>query len=114
MIISKAGEEGVDFKRTGLLILADPVWTPSEYEQILGRAVRLNSNTRIVRPPNIEDPNLDKDTPIPKILECYTILFTLQNSDKYSYDLLMFKNMLRKRAMTKKFLENIKDYFYEI
>ena len=114
MIISKAGEEGVDFKRTGLLILADPVWTPSEYEQILGRAVRLNSNTRIVRPPKIEDPNLDKGTPIPKILECYTILFTLQNSDKYSYDLLMFKNMLRKRAMTKKFLENIKDYFYKI
>ena len=62
----------------------------------------------------VEDPNLDKGTPIPKILECYTILFTLQNSDKYSYDLLMFKNMLRKRAMTKKFLENIKDYFYKI
>jgi superfamily II DNA or RNA helicase len=64
VILSKAGEEGVDFKRTGVIILADGVWTSSEYEQILGRAVRKNSNV-----PSADDPN----TKIPRLIECISI-----------------------------------------
>ena len=112
VIISKAGEEGVDFKRTGVIILADGVWTSSEYEQILGRAVRKNSNV-----PSTDDPN----TKIPRLIECISIVFTCRTDPnlvtgerKYSGDLSGFNIVLKKKTIINKFKESIQAYFYNI
>ena len=113
MLITQAGEEGVDFKRTALIILADFVYTPSEYQQILGRAIRLNSN--------LPDPN-DSKTLIPKIIECYSIIntfvgnhFYTRNAKQvpiYSYEVLSLKVLLEKRAEIDKFTKDIGLIFY--
>jgi superfamily II DNA or RNA helicase len=118
VILSKAGEEGVDFKRTGVIILADGVWTSAEYDQILGRAVRKNSNLRLRD--NKDDPTLDPNTLIPDKIECISILLTTkyqQNpSDiiKYSGDLRQFKIILTKRAITKQVIDELQPYFYKM
>ena len=114
VILSKAGEEGVDFKRTGVIILADGVWTSSEYEQILGRAVRKNSNN-----PSTDDPY----TKIPSLIECISLVFSCRFNKgfligigdiKYSGDLSQFKIILKKKAIINKFKESIEPYFYNI
>jgi len=112
VILSKAGEEGVDFKRTGVIILADGVWTSAEYDQILGRAVRKNSNLRL----NI---TIDINTIIPDKIECISLLLSskYKSSDtetKYSGDLRQFKIILNKRAIIKQVTEDIKPYFFKI
>jgi len=118
VILSKAGEEGVDFKRTGVIILADGVWTSAEYDQILGRAVRKNSNLRLRD--NKDDPTLDPNTLIPDKIECISILLTVkyqQNSSdiiKYSGDLRQFKIILTKRAITKQVIDELQPYFYKM
>ena len=116
VIISKAGEEGVDFKRTGVILLADGVWTSAEYDQILGRAVRKNSDKRLV---NGKINNyLDPTTIIPEKIECITLLLTSRHIKppdvKYSGDLRQFKIILTKRAITKQVINQISPYFYKI
>jgi len=117
IIISSAAKEGVDFKRTGMLIIYDGIWNASSYEQIIGRAVRKNSNLRINPITKLEDPSIDVYTIIPDIIECYSVLFVCRTDMppyKYSGDLTQFKIVLQKRAKTKVFTESIRDYFYPI
>jgi SNF2 family DNA or RNA helicase len=44
LIITLAGSEGLDLKKVRDVIILDPVWNPAVLEQIIGRAVRLNSH----------------------------------------------------------------------
>jgi SNF2 family DNA or RNA helicase len=44
LLISKAGGEGLDLKRTAGIILIDPAWNESSAEQVIGRAVRFKSH----------------------------------------------------------------------
>ena len=118
MIISKAGEEGVDFKRTALIILSDFVYTPSEYQQILGRAVRLGSDKPDPRP------GYDSTTSIPKTIECYSIINTFMGnhtqikagsnrpSIMYSYEISSLNIVLTKRAEINTFKDSISRIFY--
>ena len=118
MIISKAGEEGVDFKRTALIILSDFVYTPSEYQQILGRAVRLGSNNPDPRP------GYDSSTSIPGTIECYSIINTFMGnhtqikagsnrpSIMYSYEVSSLNIVLTKRAEINTFKDSISRIFY--
>ena len=113
MLLTEAGEEGVDFKRTALIILADFVYTPSEYQQIIGRAVRLNSN--------LPD-SADKYTSIPDQIECYSIINTFVGNNNYirnrklfpiySYEVLSLKTLLEKRVEINKFTSDISRIFY--
>ena len=116
VILSKAGEEGVDFKRTGVIILADGVWTSAEYDQILGRAVRKNSNIRLNN--GVIDDKLDPNTLIPNKIECITLILSSRyqkdSEIKYSGDLRQFKIILNKRAITKQVTNDISNYFYKI
>ena len=119
IILSKAGEEGVDFKRTGVIMLADGVWTSAEYDQILGRAVRKNSNLRIKDNGEIDE-EIDPNTLIPDKIECISILLTARFKEptndivKYSGDLRQFKIILTKRAITNEVIKKIEPYFYTI
>lgn len=47
LLITDAAVEGIDLKRTGMIILAEPVWTKAKYDQIKGRGVRVGSNLRL-------------------------------------------------------------------
>jgi superfamily II DNA or RNA helicase len=121
IILSKAGEEGVDFKRTGVIMLADGVWTSAEYDQILGRAVRKNSNLRIKDNGDIDkEKEIDPNTLIPNKIECISILLTARFKEptndivKYSGDLRQFKIILTKRAITNQVIKQIEPYFYKI
>ena len=42
-----AGSEGLDLKETNDVIILDPVWNPSIMEQIIGRAVRYKSHSKL-------------------------------------------------------------------
>lgn len=44
MIISNAGSEGLDMKGVRHVVLLDEVWTPSAFDQIVGRGVRFRSH----------------------------------------------------------------------
>jgi superfamily II DNA or RNA helicase len=44
LLISKAGEEGLDLKRTNSVILMEPSWTNASHDQIIGRGVRFMSH----------------------------------------------------------------------
>ena len=112
VFISKAGEEGVDFKRVSTVILEQPVYTWSEYEQIRGRAVRLNAHkpdtTRI-------DTSLVAAT-----VECHTIILnqivpsTAKDPiAKISWDLKSrFAGMINKRNQINYFKENVLDKMF--
>jgi superfamily II DNA or RNA helicase len=47
LLITDAAMEGVDLRRTAMVILAEPVWTKSKYDQIIGRGVRDSSGERL-------------------------------------------------------------------
>lgn len=47
LIITRAGGEGLDLKETKNVIILDPVWNPSNLEQIIGRAVRYKSHENL-------------------------------------------------------------------
>lgn len=47
LIITLAGSEGLDLKETNDVIILDPVWNPSIMEQIIGRAVRYKSHSKL-------------------------------------------------------------------
>lgn len=47
LLITDAAMEGVDLRRTAMIILAEPVWTKSKYDQIKGRGVRNLSGQRL-------------------------------------------------------------------
>jgi superfamily II DNA or RNA helicase len=47
LLITDAAVEGVDLRRTGMVILAEPVWTKAKYDQIIGRGVRDSSGLRL-------------------------------------------------------------------
>jgi superfamily II DNA or RNA helicase len=47
LLITDAATEGVDLRRTGMVILAEPVWTKAKYDQIIGRGVRDSSGLRL-------------------------------------------------------------------
>ena len=49
LLITDAAVEGVDLRRTGMVILAEPVWTKAKYDQIIGRGVRDSSGLRLKR-----------------------------------------------------------------
>ena len=48
LIITDAAMEGVDLRKTSMVILFNPVWTKSDYDQIIGRGVRLNSGRYVI------------------------------------------------------------------
>lgn len=50
MIIMPAGAEGLDLKLVNNVVFFDDVWTPSEYDQIMGRGVRYRSHVKITDP----------------------------------------------------------------
>ena len=47
LLITDAAMEGVDLRRTAMVILAEPVWTKAKYDQIKGRGVRNLSGLRL-------------------------------------------------------------------
>lgn len=47
LLITDAAMEGVDLRRTSMVILAEPVWTKAKYDQIKGRGVRDSSGERL-------------------------------------------------------------------
>ena len=47
LLITDAAVEGVDLRRTAMVILAEPVWTKAKYDQIIGRGVRDSSGERL-------------------------------------------------------------------
>jgi superfamily II DNA or RNA helicase len=46
ILLTKAGGEGLDLKMTDAVIILEPTWNPSGINQIIGRAVRLNSHEK--------------------------------------------------------------------
>ena len=110
ILITKAAEEGVDFKRISSVILMEPVYTWSEFEQIKGRAIRYKAHEQPL--PTV----IDIGKLVSKKVECVIITFyqiyeyTDANGDqkvKCSWDLLSFKNMYDKNAKIKKFTEDV-------
>jgi len=47
LLISKAGGEGLDLKKTGSVILLEPSWNESTIEQVVGRAIRYKSHAEL-------------------------------------------------------------------
>jgi superfamily II DNA or RNA helicase len=44
LLLSRAGGEGLDLKRTNIVYIVDPSWNEASVQQIIGRAVRRNSH----------------------------------------------------------------------
>jgi hypothetical protein len=114
ILITKAAEEGVDFKRISSVILMEPVYTWSEFEQIKGRAIRYKAHEAAL--PNVIDGIPAEEKLVSTTVECVIITFyqiseyTDANGDqkvKCSWDLLSFKNMYDKNAKIKKFTEEV-------
>jgi superfamily II DNA or RNA helicase len=47
LLITDAAMEGVDLRRTAMVLLAEPVWTKAKYDQIKGRGIRTLSGLRL-------------------------------------------------------------------
>jgi len=79
LLISKAGGEGLDLKETNYVIIMEPAWNESAMEQVIGRAVRMGSHSR-----------LPKEQRVVKI---YT-LFMLQPDEKEYLDDILDGHLL--------------------
>ena len=55
LIVTRAGNEGLDLKGVKKIIILDPVWNPSKMEQIIGRGVRYRSHHHLPK----EERNVD-------------------------------------------------------
>lgn len=108
MLISKAAEEGVDFKRASVVICAEPVYNWSEYVQIRGRAVR----TKAHEPPSID--MRDYGGLVARTIESYVIVYSQRTLNNISWDLTVFKAMYTKRFEIERFTQSIRQYFYPI
>ena len=80
LLISKAGGEGLDLKKTNFVIILEPSWNKSTIEQVVGRAVRYKSH---------ED--LPEEQRVVKVYE----LFAIKPTEKNSLDEILDKNLLR-------------------
>ncbi len=47
LLISKAGGEGLDLKETKYVIIMEPAWNESSIQQVIGRAVRMGSHSKL-------------------------------------------------------------------
>jgi superfamily II DNA/RNA helicase len=118
MLISEAAEEGVDFKRASVVILAEPVYNWSEYVQIRGRAVRTNS----AKPPNDEEklkniPDSHRDKLVAENIESFIVVFNKSyprpgQAEKLSWDMTSFKQMYTKKFELEEFSKEIQPYFF--
>lgn len=118
MLISEAAEEGVDFKRASVVILAEPVYNWSEYVQIRGRAVRTNS----AKPPDDEEklkniPDSHPDKLVAKNIESFIVVFNKSyprpgQAEKLSWDMTSFKQMYTKKFELEEFSKEIQKYFF--
>lgn len=63
LIITKAGAEGVNLKRTKTIFIMDGQWNDALYEQIVARAIRFKSHMRV--------PEKDRQVFVKKLFLCY-------------------------------------------
>ena len=77
MLISKAGGQGIDLKKTTAVIIIEPPWNPAGVYQVIGRGVRVNSHIDL--PKNLQ--HVDA-----YLLQSEPLEVTQQLSDKGMYD----------------------------
>ena len=135
MLISEAAEEGVDFKRASVVILAEALYNWSEYVQIRGRAVRTYSTNppakikdaqgQDVNPPADLVPDVNPSKLVAEKIESFVVVMTteiqpntirqgLPNKTKTCWDLNSFKQMYRKKYITEELVRELDPYFINI
>jgi len=80
LLISKAGGEGLDLKETNYVIIMEPGWNESSIEQVIGRAVRMGSHSK-----------LPKEERFVKIYR----LFMIQPKEKDYVDTILDNHLLK-------------------
>ena len=122
MLISKAAEEGVDFKRASVVICAEAVYNWSEYVQIRGRAVRTGAHKPYELPKNPTKQDLEASdylgqTRVANVIESYIIILNqraeVEGVQRSSWDLISFRQMYKKRFEIEHFTNYIRRYFYQ-
>jgi len=97
LIITKAGAEGVNLKRTKGIFILDGVWNDALYEQIVARAIRFKSHYDL--------PVKEQTVDVYKLFLCYDweekILDKLNNNQNVNF-LSILNNILEDREKQKK------------
>lgn len=102
LLISKAGGEGLDLKKTTVAIMLEPMWNPATEMQVFGRAVRSGSHA-----------GLPKDQ---QVVKCY-LLFLVKPTEKvgnnkvvkgtHAADQIIYAYTQRKREMIRRVYQEI-------
>ena len=94
LLITSAGAEGLDLKKTRSVIILEPFWHTSRIQQVIGRAVRYKSHETL---PESE-----------RYVDVYNLL--LEKNEKYpdesgldSADMLLYKKSINKHSVIKQF-----------
>ena len=140
MLISEAAEEGVDFKRASVVILAEALYNWSEYVQIRGRAVRTystappakikNAQGQDVDPPKDLVPDVDPSKRVAKEIESFVLVMTTEiparaqlppgirgnppDKTRTCWDLNSFRQMYRKKYITEELVKELNPYFIQM
>ena len=89
LIITRAGGEGLDLKEVRNVIILDPVWHSSGIEQIIGRAVRYKSHSKL--------PKKDRHVNVMKMVLIYP-----KGDARTTGDQLLYKIIKRKKLIQNK------------
>jgi hypothetical protein len=139
MLISEAAEEGVDFKRASVVILAEAIYNWSEYVQIRGRAVRTgsteapqikNAQGQKVNPSESLVPDVISTKRVAKDIESFVLVMTTEfpantplppgirgnppDKTRTCWDLNSFRQMYRKKYITEELVKELDKYFIQM
>lgn len=97
LIITKAGAEGVNLKRTNTIFIMDGQWNDSLYEQIVARAIRFKSHDQL--------PKKDRYVNVKKLFVCKKsekpLLESINTGKPFDY-VSMLNKILEKRELMSK------------
>jgi SNF2 family DNA or RNA helicase len=100
IVISTSGAEGINLKNTRSVIILEKNWNNSKLEQVIGRAIRLNSHKTL--------PVLLRKVDIYNLILVKPDIRHALDHNKKSADELLFDLSTNKDRVIKKFYDNIK------
>ncbi len=120
MLISPAGGEGLDLKRTNSVVIMEPDWNESNIEQVIGRAVRYKSHEGlpaaqrkvnifrlvVLKPEDQEFANVELQTNAAKLLE--KVKRQAKDGEAVSVDLYITLYSMQKEERLRTFMNRVK------